>query len=136
MDTIKIRHLELRQTELLVEKKYALQTKYYSQVRNIHLQIKKIERTIKHEQIKLWNYTLQSQINEKNYIFFYEIYKYFDELNYKSLLFEKFTHQISELEEQIELNEMKKDFSTNINLKSEKIYYLNFIKNKDYLKTI
>ena len=115
MDTIKIRHLELLQAELKVEKKNALKIKCYSRARNIHLQIKKAERAIKHEQIKLWNYTLQTKIIKKNFINFQEIYKYFDELNYKSLMFEKFIYQISELEEQIELSERKKDYSLSIN---------------------
>ncbi len=83
MDTIKIRHLEFLKTELQFEKKDALHIKCYSRARNLHMQIRKVERDIKFEQIKLWNYVLNESISVANFQLFEDIYRYFDQLNYQ-----------------------------------------------------
>ena len=93
MDTIKIRHLELLKTELQSEKKYALQIRCYSRARNLHIQIRKVERIIYYEQIKLWNYVLNESISVANFQLFEDIYRYFDQKNYQSRMIDKIENQ-------------------------------------------
>ena len=93
MDTIKIRHLELLKTELQFEKKNALHINCYSKARNLHIQIRKVERDIKYEQIKLWNYVLNESISVTNFQLFEDIYRYFDQKNYQSRMIDKIENQ-------------------------------------------
>ena len=93
MDTIKIRHLEFLKTELQFEKKDALHINCYSRARYLHMQIRKVERNIKNEQIKLWNYVLNESISVNNFQLFEDIYRYFDQLNYQIRIMDKIENQ-------------------------------------------
>ena len=93
MDTIKIRHLEFLKTELQFEEKDALHINCYSRARYLHMQIRKVERNIKNEQIKLWNYVLNESISVNNFQLFEDIYRYFDQLNYQIRIMDKIENQ-------------------------------------------
>lgn len=101
MDTIKIRHLELLKTELQFEKKNALHINCYSKARNLHIQIRKVERDIKYEQIKLWNYVLNESISVTNFQLFEDIYRYFDQLNYQIRIIDKIELEEKSIQEEI-----------------------------------
>lgn len=101
MDTIKIRHLELLRTELQFEKKNALNIKCYSRARNLHIQIRKVERNINYEQTKLWNYVLNKSISVANFQLFEDIYMYFDQLNYQLRIMDKIELEDKIIQEEI-----------------------------------
>ena len=101
MDTIKIRHLEFLKTELQFEKKNALHIKCYSRARNLHMQIRKVERDIKYEQIKLWNYVLNESISVTNFQLFEDIYRYFNQLNYQIWIMDKIELEDKNVQEEI-----------------------------------
>lgn len=90
---IKIRNLELFRTELQSEKKHALQIKCYSRARNLHIQIRKVERAIQNEQTRLWNFTLKRTISLNNFELFENIFRYFDQKNYQSRMIDKIENQ-------------------------------------------
>ncbi len=94
MDTIKIRYLDFLKTELQFEKKNALHINCYSRTRNLNIQIRKVERDIKYEQIKLWNYVLNESISVTNFQLFEDIFRYFDQKNYQSRMIDKIENQI------------------------------------------
>lgn len=102
MDTKKIKHLEFIQVKLQVDKKHAIYCKNYAKARNCHIRLKNINNTINQEQNKLWNYTLSVKVNTNSIDYLIEIYKYFDQINYKSLLHGKILAQLSIVNEEID----------------------------------
>ena len=89
-----IKHLEMQRADLMYEKQFSLDIKCYSRARNLHLQLRKVERRIAQEQTKLWNFTLRTTINQKTINSYVEIYRYFDQLNYTSRLYDRIMLQI------------------------------------------
>ncbi|WP_291073760.1 hypothetical protein [Empedobacter sp. UBA5987] len=59
----------------------------------MHIQIRKVERIIYYEQIKLWNYVLNESITVNNFQLFEDIYRYFDQKNYQSRMIDKIENQ-------------------------------------------
>jgi len=115
MDTKKIKHLEFIQAKLQVDKKHAIYCKNYAKARNCHIRLNNINNTINQEQNKLWNYTLSVKVNTYSIDYLIEIYKYFDQINYKSLLHGKILAQLSIVNEEID------DFFLQDNLEKSKI---------------
>lgn len=102
METKKIKHLELIRVELQVDKKHAIYCKNYVKARNSHIQLKQLNKEILQEQEKLWNYTLSVKVNTNSIDYLIEIYKYFDQFNYKSLLYNKISTQLSIVNKEID----------------------------------
>lgn len=102
METKKIKHLELIRVELQVDKKHAIYCKNYVKAINSHIQLKQLNKAILQEQEKLWNYTLSVKVNTNSIDYLIEIYKYFDQLNYKSLLYTKISTQLSIVNKEID----------------------------------
>ncbi len=102
METKKIKHLEFIRAELQVDKKHAIYCKNYAKARDCHIRLKNLNNTINQEQDKLWNYTLSVKVNTNSIDYLIEIYKYFDQLNYKSLLHGKILAQLSIVNEEID----------------------------------
>ncbi|HCC94273.1 MAG TPA: hypothetical protein DEQ26_08080 [Flavobacteriaceae bacterium] len=102
METKKIKHLEFIQAKLQVDKKHAIYCKNYAKARNCHIRLKNINNSINQEQNKPWNYTLSVKVNTYSIDYLIEIYKYFDQLNHKSLLHSKILAQLSIVNEEID----------------------------------
>ncbi|MDH2208077.1 hypothetical protein N5J53_13800 [Empedobacter sp. GD03644] len=102
METKKIKHLEFIRAELQVDKKHAIYCKNYSRARDCHIRLKNLNNAINQEQDKLWNYTLSVKVNINSIDYLIEIYKYFDQLNYKLLLHGKILAQLSIVNEEID----------------------------------
>ncbi|WP_291122150.1 hypothetical protein [Empedobacter sp. UBA7620] len=102
METKKIKHLEFIRAELQVDKKHAIYCKNYAKARDCHIRLKNLNNAINQEQDKLWNYTLSVKVNTNSIDYLIEIYKYFDQLNYKSLLHGKILAQLSIVNEEID----------------------------------
>lgn len=102
METKKIKHLELIRVEIQHQKKWSIYKKNYKKARNYHIQLKQLNKAIKQEQDKLWNFTLSVKVNTNSINYLIEIYKYFDQLNYKSLLYSKILAQLSIVNDEID----------------------------------
>ncbi|MFV0189713.1 MULTISPECIES: hypothetical protein [Empedobacter] len=102
METKKIKQLEFIRAKLQVDKKHAIYCKNYAKARNCHIRLKNINNSINQEQNKLWNYTLSVKVNTYSIDYLIEIYKYFDQINYKSLLYNKILTQLSIVNEEID----------------------------------
>ena len=102
METKKIKYLEFIRAKLQVDKKHAIYCKNYAKARDCHIRLKNINNTINQEQNKLWNYTLSVKVNTYSIDYLIEIYKYFDQINYKSLLYNKILTQLSIVNEEID----------------------------------
>ena len=131
MDTIKIRHLELLKTELQSEKKYALQIRCYSRARNLHIQIRKVERIIYYEQIKLWNYVLNESISVTNFQLFEDIFRYFDQKNYQSRMIDKIENQNEYNQEEVTRSVSLQHYEFASAIQNENLYLMNLL-NKRY----
>jgi len=131
MDTIKIRHLELLKTELQFEKKNALHINCYSKARNLHIQIRKVERDIKYEQIKLWNYVLNESISVTNFQLFENIFRYFDQKNYQSRMIDKIENQNEYNQEEVTRSVSLQYYEFASAKQNENLYLMNLL-NKRY----
>ena len=131
MHTIKIRHLEFLKTELQIEKKNALHINCYSKARNLHIQIRKIERDIKYEQIKLWNYVLNESISVTNFQLFENIYRYFDLKNYQLRVIDKIENQILFNQEEVTRSVGLQHYEFAYAKQNENLYLMNLL-NKRY----
>ena len=131
MDTIKIRHLELLKTELQFEKKNALHINCYSKAKNLHTQIRKVERDIKYEQIKLWNYVLNESISVTNFQLFEDIYRYFNLKNYQIRVIDKIENQILFNQEEVTRSVSLQHYEFASAKQNENLYLMNLL-NKRY----
>ena len=102
METKKIKYLEFIRAKLQVDKKHAIYCKNYAKARDCHIRLKNINNTINQEQNKLCNYTLSVKVNTYSIDYLIEIYKYFDQFNYKSLLYGKILAQLSIVNKEID----------------------------------
>lgn len=135
MNTIRIKALELEFAELennnLLFKKF----KAFEKVKTNLIKHKKIQKNIKKEQVALWNFTIRNNVTKENIEVFLDIYKYFDQLNYKFRFYEKIIGQISQIHDELDrcyrLN--CKDFDID-QYKNELEFLEQIIKQKNLLK--
>ncbi|MDM1543267.1 hypothetical protein OBK19_09410 [Empedobacter falsenii] len=102
MDTYKIKELELIRTKLQFQKYNLISKRQFTDARLCHLKLKKLEDLIHHERDFLWKYVLDEIVSNDTIDSLIDIFKYFDQLNYKSRLFEKISNQIEIINQELD----------------------------------
>lgn len=133
MDTKKIKHLEFIRAKLQIDKKHAIYCKNYAKARDCHIRLKNLNNAINQEQDKLWNYTLSVKVTKSSIDYLIEIYKYFDQLNYKSLLHGKILAQLSIVNEDIDDLFLQENYEKSIIKINELQQLRRFISEKELL---
>lgn len=114
METKILKHLEFIRVELQFDKKHAIYCKNYAKARDCHIRLKNLNNRIIQEQDKLWNYTLSVKVNTNSIDYLIEIYKYFDQLNYRSLLYSKILAQLTIVNDEIDELFLQDNFEKSI----------------------
>lgn len=126
MDTHKIKELELIRTKLQFQKYNLISIRRFTEARICHLKLMKLEEVINVEQDVLWKHTLNEKVSNDTVDSLIEIFKYFDQLNYKSRLFEKISNQIEVINKELD-KYFTNDKMDNIQLKLVEINQLKTI---------